>query len=509
LLTTAAIEEFVSAGAAGLESGSSGAGLANGSGVGGSDAGTSEIVDAPTPAISAGLTEAGTVTLNTPEATLLKNAPPKTTAPALPKNIFQKTGEKCQRYWHRFWQNTAFVDFSASTDKRAPELQRRIVLSQYLLRIHCLGELPPQETGLFCNSWYGKFHLEMHPWHLAYLALWNGEKSLRKHLRWYQRNKAKARENAAKNGYAGYRWPKMIGVDAVDSPSIIAPLLVWQQVHIVYMLELIYQKTKSQTLLHEFWDIVKGTVDFICDFLVFQPAKGASNTSGSASEEAGRAAARRGSGTYNLCPPIMPCQEEFDPTEVVNPTFEIAYFKFGLALGKAWAERLGMPNARWEEVHRQIALPTIKDGLYLAHQNCPQTYTDYLNDHPTQLAIFSFFDNPDIDRAALENTLNKVLTSWNQDSMWGWDYGYMAMAACRLGKMDLAMDILLKECPKNYYAQNGNNFQKGRSDLPAYFPGNGALLLTVAVLASREDYFKREGSPWRMEHENLAPFPWE
>ena len=33
--------------------------------------------------------------------------------------------------------------------------------------------MPPQETGLTCNSWYGKFHLEMHWWHSVHFALWN------------------------------------------------------------------------------------------------------------------------------------------------------------------------------------------------------------------------------------------------------------------------------------------------------------------------------------------------
>ena len=40
------------------------------------------------------------------------------------------------------------VDLSDSRDPRAPELERRVVLSQYLTAIQCSGSLPPQETGL-------------------------------------------------------------------------------------------------------------------------------------------------------------------------------------------------------------------------------------------------------------------------------------------------------------------------------------------------------------------------
>src|SRR5262249_13794498 len=71
-------------------------------------------------------------------------------------------------HWRKFWLEGAAVDLSGSKDPRAVELERRIVLSQYLTAIQCAGSLPPQETGLTVNSWYGKFHLEMHWWHAAH-----------------------------------------------------------------------------------------------------------------------------------------------------------------------------------------------------------------------------------------------------------------------------------------------------------------------------------------------------
>ena len=59
------------------------------------------------------------------------------------------------------------------------------MLSQYLTRIQTAGNLPPQETGLTMNSWYGKFHLEMHWWHGVHFALWNRAPLLEKSLGWY------------------------------------------------------------------------------------------------------------------------------------------------------------------------------------------------------------------------------------------------------------------------------------------------------------------------------------
>ncbi|HSE38521.1 MAG TPA: glycoside hydrolase family 65, partial [Blastocatellia bacterium] len=72
------------------------------------------------------------------------------------------------KHWERFWQNGAAIDLADSRDRRAPELERRIILSQHLTAIQCAGSKPPQETGLTVNSWYGKFHLEMHWWHAAH-----------------------------------------------------------------------------------------------------------------------------------------------------------------------------------------------------------------------------------------------------------------------------------------------------------------------------------------------------
>ncbi|MBS1655485.1 MAG: hypothetical protein JSU05_11610, partial [Bacteroidetes bacterium] len=77
-----------------------------------------------------------------------------------------------QREWKKFWMSGGAVDFSGSTDPRAFEIERRVVLSQYLTKIQCSSDYPPQETGLTYNSWYGKPHLEMHWWHAEHYAQW-------------------------------------------------------------------------------------------------------------------------------------------------------------------------------------------------------------------------------------------------------------------------------------------------------------------------------------------------
>ena len=61
-------------------------------------------------------------------------------------------------HWQQFWTEGGAIELADSKDPRAPELERRLVLSQYLTAIQCAGSMPPQETGLTVNSWYGKFH---------------------------------------------------------------------------------------------------------------------------------------------------------------------------------------------------------------------------------------------------------------------------------------------------------------------------------------------------------------
>jgi len=150
---------------------------------------------------------------------------PRPIVPSLPGAPM--TFAAAANHWRRFWSDGGAIDFSGSSDPRAKELERRVVLSQYLTAIQCAGSMPPQETGLTVNSWYGKFHLEMHWWHAAHFALWNRLPLLEKSLGWYTSILTVARALARSQGYRGARWPKMVGPEGRDSPSPVGPLLVW------------------------------------------------------------------------------------------------------------------------------------------------------------------------------------------------------------------------------------------------------------------------------------------
>jgi hypothetical protein len=66
--------------------------------------------------------------------------------------LYNEVAAAAAEGWSKFWLSGAFVDLGKD-DPRAIELERRIVLSQYLTRSQSAGSLPPQETGYTLNSW--------------------------------------------------------------------------------------------------------------------------------------------------------------------------------------------------------------------------------------------------------------------------------------------------------------------------------------------------------------------
>ncbi|WP_205711143.1 hypothetical protein [Hymenobacter sp. HDW8] len=142
-----------------------------------------------------------------------------------PAPTFAATRQNSQQQWVTFWRSGGAVDFSGTTDPRAKELERRIVLSQYLTKLQGAGSQPPQETGLVLNSWYGRPHLEMHWWHSAHFALWGRPALLEKSLTWYARPdvQAVARGIAKRQGYEGVRWQKMTDPWGQEGPSSVGP----------------------------------------------------------------------------------------------------------------------------------------------------------------------------------------------------------------------------------------------------------------------------------------------
>jgi len=368
--------------------------------------------------------------------------------------------ERAAEGWERTWQTGAALDLSGSTDPRAIELERRIVLSQYQTIINSSGSTPPQETGLVCNSWGGTFHLEMHWWHAAHFAAWGRPEMLENSFRWYHRALPVAREIAASQGFEGARWPKHVGPEGIESPNEIGPLLVWQQPHPIHFAELLFHTSPDpERVLDEYAEIVDETAAFLASY------------------------AWREDDGWHLAPPLMPAQEIYGAEQTWDPLFEVAYFRWALRTAQAWRIRRGAdPVPLWDEIADRIrvTVSTDDDGSwYDAVQRPGRTaYTD----HPSMVAALGVVpDTGLIDHGVMWETLERAVTRWTWTSAWGWDFPMLSMCATRLGRADDALDLLLRDAQKNVYLPNGHNLQVPNR-LPLYLPGNGGLLMAVALL---------------------------
>jgi len=397
-----------------------------------------------------------------------------------------------ENYWNSFWTKGGAVDFSKCKDKRAPELERRVVLSQYLLAIQCAGSVPPQETGLTYNSWFGKFHLEMIWWHEAQFALWGRADLLERTLDWYNKAYPIAKEIAQRQGFQGARWMKMTDPTGIEAPSKVGSFLIWQQPHFIYLAELVYRSHPSQAVLEKYAKLIDETAKFMFSFATYDQLEGRYVLKGA-----------------------IPAQETLRASETVNPPFELSYWHFAMSTAQKWRERMGLKrNLQWDEMIDKLSPLAYQDKLYLAAETATDTYKDirFTSDHMAVLGAFGILPKcPLVRTDYMQNTLNWIWGNWNWEKTWGWDYPMTAMNAARLGDGKKAVGALLMDKRTNTYLVNGHNYQDSR--LRIYLPGNGGLLTAVSMMCAGWDGNKKKnpGFPndgnWNVKWEGLAPLP--
>lgn len=397
--------------------------------------------------------------------------------------------------WPRFWLKGAIADFSQCTDERAKELERRVVLSQYLTYINCANTTVPQETGLTYNTWFGRPHLEMTWWHMIDFSLWNRPEVLATVLDWYNDVAYPEAINIAKRqGFKGARWMKMTDPWAGEAPSNTGSFLTWQQPHYIYMAEEMYRHNPSKATLKKYAEQVEATAVFMADFAQkCAPQKGKIKLFGQTA-----------------------MQESMSKDFSYNHPFEQAYWHYGLSVAQKWRERQGLErNAEWDAIIRNMAPLAEKDGIYTAGEPLKpfnasakqegfdpfiaaaqvgskdiseeDFYLKCRSDHPAVLGACGLLPaTPLYDKQKMVKTLNWVMDNWNWPTTWGWDYGMVAMCAARLGETNTALNALLIDKQKNTYLKNGHNFQEPKR-LRLYMPGNGALLTAVAMMCAGWD----------------------
>ena len=436
--------------------------------------------------------------------------------------VFDQQLRSVLKHWNRWWHEGAIADFSQCTDPRAKELERRVVLSQYLTQINCANSTPPQETGLTYNSWFGRPHLEMTWWHMVDFALWNRPEVVATILDWYNRVAyPEAKKIAERQGFKGIRWMKMTDPWAGEAPSNTGSFLIWQQPHYIYMAEEMYRANPTQETLAKYARQVEETAEFMADFVSCSPT-GVDPINAKSFYLQGATA----------------MQESMSKDFSYNHPFELAYWQYGLNIANTWRERQGKERiALWDKIANNLSTLPEHDGIYTA--GLPKGKTDNLksfdpfdavasgakptvstetfvekchNDHPAVLGACGLlpygstvgcgstaaplYDGspvssgstaaPLYDKEKMKATLNWVMDNWNWATTWGWDYGMVAMTAARLGQPETALKALLIDTQKNTYLKNGHNFQTA-DRLRLYLPGNGALLTAVAMMLAGWD----------------------
>lgn len=384
-------------------------------------------------------------------------SPGETCAPGV-ETVFEESA----RAWEEFWMSGAAVDLSESEDPRWKELERRIVLSQYLMRLNEAGQWPPQESGLVNNGWHGRFHFEMIWWHELHYLLWDRPELAAEAMDVYRRFLPTSRLRAARQGYQGARWPKCTGDCDVEWPHLIHATLIWQQPHPIYLAEALYRIRSEQETLSGWSDVVFATAEYMADFVQRDTA----------------------GGRYVLGPPLCPVSENTPIFGTRNPAFELAYWRYGLETAQKWRERLGQPRSkRWDDVLEHLAPLPVEDSLYVTYEGISDMWTGYNFEHPALAGVFGMLPGYGVDKDIFRNTLEKILSEWQFDKVWGWDFPMLAMAAARCGMPEKAVDLLL---------YNSDNFRFDPHGLATggpfpYFPSNGGLLAAVAMMAAGWD----------------------
>ena len=407
---------------------------------------------------------------------------------------YAEVSSSAAAYWYNFWTKGGMVDFSECTDPRAPELERRVVLSQYLMAIQAAGDTPPQETGLTYNSWFGKFHLEMIWWHQSHFPLWGHPELLNRTLNWYHRAEPVAREIAQRQGFEGIRWMKMTDPDAMEAPSKVGSFLIWQQPHLIHLAELVYRATNDEAVLRNYYDLIQKTAEFMYSFATYDSIN-----------------------NRYLLKGIIAAQETLRASENVNPPMELSSWHYGLSTAQLWRERMGEARvAEWDTLLAKLSpLATDAEGkLYLASEDAKDSYTNirFISDHPAVTGALGMYpESRLLNKEIMNNTIDKIFEVWNWDETWGWDYPMIAMCAARVGEPDKAVDALLMKNRTNTCLVSGHNYQDKR--LRLYLPGNGGLLTAMAVMCAGWDGctedtpgFPKDGK-WNVKWEGLLPMP--
>ncbi|KZM25738.1 uncharacterized protein EKO05_0006052 [Ascochyta rabiei] len=416
---------------------------------------------------------------------------PDSRVPSFPAKI----QDKSTREWNAYWKTGGFIDLTASTNPNATELQRRIIQSQYHVRINSAGSgQPPQESGLMNNGWYGKFHMEMVVWHLAHWSTWGRQQYFDNIFpAMYETLLPSSTARAQSMGWEGARWPKMTELETgVNSPGDINAVLMWQQPHPFYLANLAYQAKPTRDTLQRWDKVLTATADYMASY----PGLNATTNK------------------YEIGPPAYGVTENTPPNSTRNLAYEIAYWRYGLDAAIDWKRRLGQAvPEKWTHVAANLAPPPQVDGLYAVYDGLNNSWWNdtKLTGDPRSLIMLQGIlpDTPAVDPTVALRTADRVWEVWGDANIRGWGRPVLAINSARIGNPERAIYHLTAY---DYWKFDDAGFAIRGGDggtPPPFMPGNAGFLLAAAYCAvgwqgSNGDApgFPKDGS-WIVKNEGL------
>jgi hypothetical protein len=397
---------------------------------------------------------------------------------------FDEIKSESNMWWSQYWNTGGFVDCTSTKDKRARELQRRIILSQYLMAVNAAGIDPPQESGLVNNGWSGKFQMDMAWWNLAHWERWSKWERIGSAIPLvYERFLQSSIQRAKQQGLKGARWGKLLDPSGKSSPGELNAEPIWQQPHPFYFAELEYNAFPTTRTLKKWHRVLEETAEFMASF------------------------ARYNSTTkfYDLGPGLHTVSGDTEPKVTSNPTFELAYWRYGLHVAQKWYQRQNFKVPEHiTKVYENLAPFPIANGSYIAYEGAQDMRhnTRLISNHASLAGIFGMLPpDPRLNLTIFQNTIANIyqtfftglsspapftqpspLSASSQASItpYGWNFPLLAMTAVRMGDSDRAINWLLH--PAFEFDDAGMPSGLGKAPTP-YFPSSGGLLMAVAMLA--------------------------
>lgn len=414
-----------------------------------------------------------------------------------PEETVDSTLASSRQAWRDYWTKGGMVDLGTAADPRAREIERRAIQSLYLMRVNYAGSFPPAETGLQHLSWFGKHNSEVYVFHAAQFYQWGHVDLLEKGLAWYLAQLPRGIAQAKSEGFDGVRWPKMSGLDGRPTPGAINPYIIWNQPNPIYLAELVYRARPTQATLQRYGELVAESARFLASFAQRDPA----------------------TGTYHLGPPLKNVSESTSVELVRDPTFELAFWHYGLRVAQQWRQRQGLaPEPHWDDVIKHLAAPSQQDGKYLEIAGIRDIFRPGKQGAPSSmlLALGYLPASPVIDTETARRTFHAVHEQRGADGGWvSWQMGQGALTAARLGEPERAVAILANTAPSARFMPSGYSRRpRDPEGAVAYLPTNAAYLMALGLMAGGWDGapagpapgFPKDGA-WDLRAEGLLPLP--